>query len=327
VNHAPPLTVIVPSYKRPDSAIRAIRSLQAQDTDVEILLVDNEADPAMRDAIAALNVGARLAATWIPESRLGAHHARHAGALHARSELLGFVDDDATFAPGWARAYIDAFAARPEMAAASGPLAAAWEAPPPAWLKKWVEDQQSCFQYGVRDLGAELRVGPSELFWSGNMVIRREVLFAAGGFHPDTIGDRSIGDGESGLFDTLRDRGAVFGYVPGARANHHIPQARMNVEFVRRRMRSEGAADAYSFFREQRGASKVRLAATGVMWIIAAASACLMALPLRAGRGRFTLGAQLRAARLTGRVAYAYAALRDIELRRLIVRDNWLTSP
>jgi glycosyltransferase involved in cell wall biosynthesis len=322
-----PLTVVVPSYARPESAIRAIRSLQQQDEDFELLVVDNACSSALRDAIDTVNDGARIKATWIPEPQLGLHHARHAGARRATSDLIAFADDDATFAPGWARAYVEAFAEHPQMVAASGPLSAAWEAPPPGWLKQWVQGQRSCFQYGVRDLGGDVRIGSSELFWGGNMVIRREVLFASGGFNPDSIGDRSIGDGETGLFDRLQAQGAVFGYIPAARANHHIPAARMNVEFLRRRMRNEGASEAYGLLRDHRDGSSLRFASMGASCLLAAATAWLVALPFRAGRGALALGVQLRAERLVGRVAYAYAALGDVELRRLILRDNWLTTP
>ena len=321
-----PLTVVMPTYQRPESALRAIRSLQQQDGDLELLVVDNAASIALRDAIDAVNIGARIPATWIPEPQLGLHHARHTGAKLAKSDLIAFTDDDTTFAPGWAGAYAEAFSAHPDMIAAGGPSIADWDAVPPKWLHDWVAGQESCYQLSVRDLGPEFRLGPSELFWGVNMAIRRNALFAAGGFNPECFGDVWLGDGETGLFDKLREQGAVFGYVPNARVNHHIPPSRMTIQYLRKRMRNEGASEAYGLLREHRRSSTLGLVAPALGWMLAAAEAWLIALPFRGGRGNLSLRAQLRAARCTGRVAYAYAALRDMKLRQLILRDNWLTT-
>jgi glycosyltransferase involved in cell wall biosynthesis len=320
-----PLTVVVPSYQRPDSALRAIRSLQEQEGELEILLVDNACNPELRDAVEQLNQGARLPVRWIPEPRIGLHNARHTGARNAQGNLIAFTDDDATFAPGWARAYITSFAAHPEMVAAGGPSLVEWDAPPPQWLHDWVERQHSCFQLSVRDLGPEFRLGPDEMFWGVNMAIRRDALFAAGGFNPDLFGERSIGDGEVGLYGRLLDAGALIGYVPDARVHHHVPPVRMTAEFLRRRMRNEGCVDVYSLLRHTKSAAAPYLGWLALRNGMAAGSAWVLAAPVRWSRNYYSLWIQLHAERFSGRVVCACRALFDADFRHELLRDDGLT--
>lgn len=304
--------------------MRALASLQEQDVALELIVVDNAADAVLRTALDRFNDDARYQVRWVPEPRLGLHHARNAGATHATCELLAYVDDDVTFDPGWARAYVDAFAEHPEMVAAGGPSHPAWESPPPEWLLALVARRPMFFQLSLRDLGPNPSYDETESFWGLNMAIRRAALFAAGGFNPELVGERYVGDGEGGLFRKLRASGARIGYLPDALVRHHIPPHRMTVRYLRDRMRNEGTSEAFALARRRRASSRTAFAAMFVQNIVAAGLVELSVAPVRWSRRTFPVRLQMLAAELTGRALYARRAMSDAELRRSLLRDDWM---
>jgi glycosyltransferase involved in cell wall biosynthesis len=318
------LTVIVPTYQRSASLLRTLASLQEQDIQLEILVVDNAADVALCTALERFNGDARYPVRWIPESALGLHHARRTGVLNATGELLAFIDDDVTFAPGWARAYVEAFAAHPEMAAAGGPSHAAWEEPPPEWLLALVARRPMFFQLSLRDLGPEPSFDETESFWGLNMAIRTSALIAVGGFNPDAVGHRHLGDGEGGLFRKLRASGARVGYLPRALVYHHIPPRRMTIRYLRDRMKNGGMSEAFAEARRTRATSRTAFARMFVTNLVAAAVVELSVAPMRWSRRVLPVRLQMLAAELTGRAMYARRAIFDAELRALILRDDWM---
>ena len=321
---APALTVVIPTYRRTASLLRTLASLQEQDVaGFELLVMDNAADAALRDAIDGFNESARVPARWIPEPAPGVHRARNTGARHATSPLLAYTDDDVTFAPGWARSYIDAFAAYPEMDAAGGPSHADWESPPPAWLLALVNRRPAFFQLSLRDFGPAFRLDETESFWSLNMAIRKDALVAHGGFNPELVGDHYVGDGEGGLFRKMCRTGARVAYVPGALVHHRIPAHRMTMAYLRHRMRNEGASETYAALRRTNTATP-HVAATIVTnglgaIVVGTAAACVAW-----SEHTFARRLQLKASELRGRSTYAWNVLRDDDLRRMIHQDTWI---
>src|SRR5207244_2638099 len=180
----------------------------------------------------------------------------------AQGEILVFTDDDATFDPDWLQAYADAFDCHPEMTAAGGPVRPAWEAPPPPWFTQFMEDK-SCGILSLMEPFEEFRLGPEAFFWGVNMAIRREVLFAVGGFNPEAFGDIWLGDGESGLNRKLRERRMPIGYVPGAVVHHHIPPGRMTVDYVCHRLANQEACELYTTYHDR---IPVAFACAGMLW-------------------------------------------------------------
>ncbi|MEO7455260.1 MAG: glycosyltransferase [Gemmatimonadaceae bacterium] len=319
----PMLTVVIPTFRRPASLLRTLASLQEQDVALELIVVDNAADESLRTSMDAFNSSARLPVRYVAEPRAGVHYARNSGAMLATSDVIAFTDDDVTFAPGWARAYAEAFAAHPGIAAAGGPSHADWESPPPAWLMSLVQRGPAFFQLSLRDYGHDLRLDETESFWSLNMAIRKSVLINAGGFNPELVGDRYVGDGEGGLFRTLRRAGKRVAYIPGALVHHRIPGERMTMAYLRHRMESEGAAECYARLRG-RDHAPLALATRALASTIGAWGASFAARPLRASSGVFPLRVQLKAAELAGRAAYLRRAVTDGDLRQLIRQDAWL---
>jgi glycosyltransferase involved in cell wall biosynthesis len=211
----------------------------------EVIVVDNAPDGDLPERLNAFR-GGEVEIRYVPEPSIGMHNARHCGAKAAVSDLLLYVDDDAICASTWVQAYASAFADHPEMDAAGGPIAPRWDTDPEPWLVRLAPQDGGFVPWSLLDRGDEFLLAPDGVFFGANMAIRREALFAVGGFNPEGFGATWLGDGETGLLHKLRARQSLIGWVPEASVEHRISEERMSVEFLRRRASNQGAADAYT---------------------------------------------------------------------------------
>ena len=319
------VSVVVPTYKRSPVVMRCLESVQQQTlAGFELLLVDNSPDAELEARIERFNQGARTKVRYIPEPRLGLHNARHAGARAATGDVLVFTDDDAAFDPDWLAAYAHCFSTHPEMAAAGGPVRPAWETPPPAWLSAFMQADPTMFPVlSLLDLSREFQLRPDGIFFGVNMAIRRDALFAAGGFNPEIFGDRWLGDGETGLNRKLWARGQMIGYVPDAIVYHYVPPERMTVAYLRKRQANDGACDMYARFHD--GMPSVAGLARAALAIVVESGRDWAAEPLVRGRtDPRALRVQMRAARAWARLDYLVRLMLNPGLRSLVTQRNWL---
>jgi glycosyltransferase involved in cell wall biosynthesis len=101
--NSPLVSIVIPTFRRPDRVLGAARSALAQKTDAsfELVLVDN--DPA-RSALMGLRALAASTATQVTvvhEPAAGVANARNAGLRAARGQLIAFLDDDEIAPPTW----------------------------------------------------------------------------------------------------------------------------------------------------------------------------------------------------------------------------------
>ena len=108
------VSVVVPTYRRPELLDRCLTALAAQDLapdEFEILVADDAADLATRDQIRAFVGPNRPVVRWLPVTgRHGPAAARNTGRLEARAPVVAFTDDDCLPEPGWLRAGLKALA-------------------------------------------------------------------------------------------------------------------------------------------------------------------------------------------------------------------------
>lgn len=320
------ISTIIPTYNRPETLMRALASLQEQTlSDFEMLVVDNAADPAVQGLATEFNRTAKVPVRYVPEPDIGLHNARHAGAIAAQGDILVFTDDDATFDSGWLEAYAEKFADYPEMAAAGGPVRAAWEQPPPGWLLELIGEAKMFGPLSVMEPYDEFCLGGDAFFWGANMAIRRRVLFEVGGFNPECFGDTWLGDGESGLKRKLNDRQMLVGYVPGAVVYHHIPPQRMTVEYLRHRQVNQGAAEAYTYFHAE-GVRRTKVLAYAARIAKDNLRAWAQALIVNGRTDARSLGVQLNATAAKSQLSYAIRLLTDRSFRELVTKKDWLAT-
>jgi GT2 family glycosyltransferase len=321
------VTVIVPTYKRVSGLQRALASLEHQTASTfEVIVVDNAGEASVERLVRSVAASSSITIRYIAERNLGLHNARHAGARAAQGQILVFTDDDATFEPHWLRAYAQAFADHPEMAAAGGPVDPVWETPPPSWLTDLMGTSGTFGPLSLMCNTGGFSMCADGVFFGVNMAIRRDVLFDVGGFNPESFGEEWLGDGETGLNRKLQRRGMQVGYVPTALVHHHIPSSRISQGYLARRMANEGASVEYARFRGTAPGART-LAARRCQIALSVGRLVLVTpfrRPIRNDRSAW-LKLRLGIAYNGGRVQFVRRLSRDETLRTNVKRDVWLS--
>ena len=116
----PSISVIIPTFRREDAVVRAVRSAIRRDLDVEVLVIDDSPERSAESAIRRIDdPSVRYEAMAMPSGGRPAL-VRNLGIQLARHEILYFLDDDDEVLPGALRALARAFAAGPEIGVAFG---------------------------------------------------------------------------------------------------------------------------------------------------------------------------------------------------------------
>lgn len=117
------VSVVVPTFKRPDLLQRCLEALLAQDFNpaaYEVIVVDDAASPeteALVQARAALSAPS-LRYLAVTGSRHGPAAARNRGWQAARGSIIAFTDDDCLPEPGWLQAVLCTRTHRPSLSLA-----------------------------------------------------------------------------------------------------------------------------------------------------------------------------------------------------------------
>lgn len=322
------ISVIIPTFNRPEMLIQSLRSLQEQTLrEFEILVVDNSADPAVEQIVKEFNHIAKMPANYIPDPRLGLHNARHTGARSAQGTILIFTDDDATFDPGWLHAYARAFTEHPEMAAAGGPVQPIWDTSPPKWLLDFIGDSKVFNILSLMKPYDSFRLAPDGFFFGVNMAIRKDLLLDVGGFNPESFGSIWLGDGEVGLLRKLWNQGMLVGYVPEALVYHHIPQSRMSAEYFCSRMSNEGAGTEYARFHLKIPGPVGLIFRLGRISLATIRFLLMTFTKMTTRRDRFAmLKTKMHLAYYLSRLRYVVRLFHDQNFREFVLKKDWLAG-
>ncbi|CAG9179174.1 glycosyltransferase family 2 protein [Cupriavidus respiraculi] len=168
--HAPEpvISVVVPTYRRPDLLRRCLEALCAQDLEgqpYEVIVCDDGCQREVEDVVrelASASVHGVLRYTPVPETQ-GPAGARNLGWRMARSPVVAFTDDDTIPDRHWLREGLAAMAASPQSSGMSGRVVVPLPARP--------TDHE-------RDTGG---LATAE-FVTANCFVRREALLRIGGF-------------------------------------------------------------------------------------------------------------------------------------------------
>jgi glycosyltransferase involved in cell wall biosynthesis len=89
----PAVSVVIPSYHRPDLVLKSVKSALGQTlTDLEVVVIVDGRDEATSAALAT--VGDPRLVVYVPPHHLGNADARNEGVKRARARWVAFLDDD-----------------------------------------------------------------------------------------------------------------------------------------------------------------------------------------------------------------------------------------
>jgi glycosyltransferase involved in cell wall biosynthesis len=205
------VSVVVPTFRRPDMLERCLNALLAQNfppDDYEVLIVDDAACDLTRQQVE------RFAAQWaghtiryiaVADSVHGPAAARNLGWRAASGTIIAFTDDDCIPDPDWLRAGVTAFSG--SIAGVSGRIVVPLEPDP------------TDYEYNASHLAQ------SE-FVTANCFYSRDFLSAVGGFDERFTAPWRE---DSDLFFTLIERGAGYAFEPDALVVHPVRPASWGV--------------------------------------------------------------------------------------------------
>lgn len=233
------ISVIIPTFRRPDSLIEAARSVFAQDCldryEVELVIVDNDPARSADRAWPVIRDEATIPVIHARAPQPGVANARNAGLAVSTGSLVAFLDDDETAGPGWLSA-LAAAQARFDADVVFGPVRA--DLPPEARHRAFLE-------------GFFSRQGPVETsataqYWGcGDSLIRRAALPKPEPFDPA----RNLTGGEDDLlFQTMARAGARFAWSAEAVVFEHPDPRRLTLRYALKRGFAYGQGPAAAAF-------------------------------------------------------------------------------
>jgi hypothetical protein len=273
------VAVIIPTLRRPDSLVRALRSLFAQTTVAdrlrEIVVVDNDPSASARETVEALKAGSPWPLLWVHAPRPGVATARNAGLDATDAPLIAFLDDDEAASPGWLAALIEGLDAT-GADVVFGPIQGRAPDGQP-WLRPYLE----------RFFGRE---GPEDTrridapYGCGNSLMRRAT--ALPGPAPFSTASDQAGGEDDVLFAALTARGGTFGWAADAWVEEFAPphRARLRYTLARAFAYGQGPSQTAAAGRDWPGVARWMAvgAAQATAWGVLAAGLALLRHPKRA---------------------------------------------
>lgn len=233
-------SIVIPTYRRPQTLVPAIRSCLGQggDDPYEVVVVDNNPDGSARDAVAALAAESAVPIRYISEPRPGISHARNAGVAAASGRYLVFLDDDQEAAAGWLVALLQAIR-KYQAAVVFGRILPRFPVPldevPAFAQRKFTRDEQ--IANGAAMPARSPLLGSPGI--SNTVVDSREL-----GAEPFDLVYGFAGGEDTLLFREMLQRGRPMVWCGDALAYEEVPAARLSADYLLRRAFNNGQVSA-----------------------------------------------------------------------------------
>ena len=223
------LSVIVPTYRRPETLVVLLATLGGQiaalgGDGAELVVVDNCPDRSAEAAVAARAPGA----VYVTEPRSGVVHARNAGVRQAQGRHVIFIDDDQRPEAGWLDSYRTL--ALQGHAACFGPVLPEFAVPPSPDLRTLLE---GLFSRDVRVATGTDITDKRAYLGTGNSMFDRARCFA-----DETPFDPRFNQGGEDVWllrQLVQDRGLRLTWSAEAVVHETVPASRMTAAYVRGR--------------------------------------------------------------------------------------------
>jgi glycosyltransferase involved in cell wall biosynthesis len=230
------ISIIVCTYNREMYLGECLQHLADQDADVkdfEIVIVNNNSTD-QTDAICQnfIRENNKLNINYLIEKQQGLTHARNAGIVHSRGELISFVDDDAFADKQFVKEVSSAFKDQ-SIQAVGGKIDPLYESGnPPAWMSHFLLPLVSAL-----DMGSHQKPFKGSKFPIGaNMSFRRSVFDALGVFDVN-LGRKGAGGLEGGeekeFFTRMKKKNMLIQYHPKVFVRHIIGDKRLQEDYIR----------------------------------------------------------------------------------------------
>lgn len=232
---APRISVVIPTYRRPELLSKCLGSLRAQDLPgdaYEVVVIDDGSADGTQTVLEESTRSWPSLRWFTQPTNRGPAAARNRGVAEASAPLILFVDDDIVATPDLVRRHIDFHESiDDESVGMVGHVSWHSELPVSDFMR-WLDASGLQFAFDTMAAGPVAR--PWEAFYTCNLSLRRRLLEDAGGFD-DRFPYPAFEDIDLGL--RLARLGFRLEYVPDALAWH---SRAITLEVFCRRMRTVG---------------------------------------------------------------------------------------
>jgi glycosyltransferase involved in cell wall biosynthesis len=220
MTEGPDVSVVLPTYHRPDLLERCLHALLAQTLPAdrfEIIVVDDGHDDVTRTQVARIAAGAAVHLRYLrPPTGRGPAVARNCGWRAARAPWVAFTDDDTKPDRDWLRQGLATLALHDDWVAAAGQVS----------VPRSDGDERRPTDHELMTRGLE-----TAEFVTANAFVRRDVLDTIGGFDERFL--RAWRE-DSDLHFRLMEVGPV-GRAPSAIVGHPVRPERWGVSLRQQR--------------------------------------------------------------------------------------------
>lgn len=227
----PVVSIIIPTFRRPERALEAARSALGQVSDVafEVVLIDNDPVGSALEPLRALD---DTRVKIMHEPRAGVANARNAGLKASKGSIIAFLDDDEIAPANWLAELLRVQAAH-RADVVFGPVKTRLAAKP--------RDHEAYFDdFFARD--ADHAEGLIDIFYGcGCSLIRRVALPAA---EPFSVERNEIGGEDDLLFQAMEAASARFAWAPNAFVWETPEPSRVTLSYTLRRAFAYGQGPA-----------------------------------------------------------------------------------
>jgi glucosyl-dolichyl phosphate glucuronosyltransferase len=254
------ISIVIPTYNRSQLLAKALDSISQQSMECdkyEVLVVDNGSTD---DTAAVVKVKSQLLSNlkYYYEAEPGLHAGRHRGLKEAKGDILVYIDDDIEATTNWLKSIQQAFL-DPEVVLVGGNNLPLFIEPPPKWLEvMWknsrIKGGRALPSHSLLELKGESRDISPYWVWGCNFSIRKDVLIAAGGFHPDSMPKDRIrfrGDGETHVSRFIEQTGQRCFFHSEATVYHKVTPERMTQKYFYKRGFSQGVSESFTRLRNK----------------------------------------------------------------------------
>ncbi|MEO8209169.1 MAG: glycosyltransferase [bacterium] len=240
-------SIIITTFNRANILPMCLDSLINQNyfkSDYEIIIVNNNStDETGEVSRKYIEKNPDINIKYYFVSKPGQVYARQRGILAAQNEILSFTDDDGILDSNWLNEIAKVFLMNNDVAGVAGKIKIKWDETPPEWIHEYEP------QLGKLDYGNEVKYEVGLYMNAGNLSIKKDVLIEVGGFNPEMVGEWLVGDGETGLWNRLRDRNYLIGWAPDALMQHYqIAKKNATVGDIKRRFMNNGICIPYNIY-------------------------------------------------------------------------------
>lgn len=233
------ISVCIITFQRPEGLKRLLENLacltfmKASPPDVEVIVIDNDANPAIRQLCESIATQTAMNLKYNIETQRGISYARNkaVSCVGATTDFIAFIDDDEWPVPSWLDELIDAqhrFCAD----VVTGPVLPSFNTSVPKWVTEGRFFERPRFSSGHQLEGAA----------TNNVLIRAELLRQMNPVFDDCW---ALSGGEDWhLFQRLRRAGCRIIWSDEAIVHELIPDSRINLKWILQRSYSHGNTES-----------------------------------------------------------------------------------